>query len=43
MILHNQKLNYLDERPITAEDRRLAEAWKKGGLNAEREERKNMT
>lgn len=38
--LHN--LKYLDERPVSDEERRLSIAFKEGGLGAERAEREKM-
>ena len=33
-------LKYLDDRPVFEEDRRYAEAWSRGGIDEERNERK---
>ncbi|KAL9647638.1 hypothetical protein ABK040_015128 [Willaertia magna] len=35
-------LNYLDEMPVFEEEKRTAKAWKEGGVEAEREERKRI-
>ncbi|KAG5470471.1 hypothetical protein LSCM1_01715 [Leishmania martiniquensis] len=39
MILHLPSLTYLDERPVFPEERRVAEAWGRGGDSAEAAER----
>lgn len=39
MILHLPALTYLDERPVFAEERRVTEAWGRGGQNRENAER----
>nr|CAG4712191.1 unnamed protein product [Naegleria fowleri] len=36
------KLNYLDERPVSPDERRCVQAWAKGGPVAEAEERKKI-
>lgn len=33
-------LRYLDDRPVFEDDRRYAEAYSRGGMDAERQERK---
>lgn len=39
MILHLSALTYLDERPVFPEERRVVEAWGRGGEDAEAAER----
>lgn len=38
-ILALHQLLFLDDRPVTGDERKLAQAWKKGGLPLEREVR----
>ena len=35
-------MKYLDDRPVTIEERRTSEAWKKGGKEAEQLEREKL-
>lgn len=42
MCHNNANLKYLDERPITVEERRLIEAWIRNGKDGELEERKKI-
>ena len=42
MVLKNLKLKYLDERPITAEERRLNDAWGIDGRDGEMSERRKI-
>lgn len=39
MITTLTQLKYLDDRPVFEDERRFAEAWKRGGLEEERKER----
>ena len=42
-IIHElPKLNYLDDRPVFEEDKRYAEAYFRGGIEEERNERKKV-
>ncbi len=38
-IVSNKNLKYLDDRPVADDERLCSEAWAKGGLEAEREQR----
>jgi hypothetical protein len=42
MVFNNQKLKFLDERPVTAEERRINDAWGRDGREGENEERKKI-
>ena len=42
MVLKNLKLKYLDERPVTVEERRLTTAWGNEGKDGELAERKKI-
>lgn len=42
MVFNNQKLKFLDERPVTSEERRLNDAWGREGREGENEERKKI-
>mmetsp|Transcript_29637 Transcript_29637/g.35998 ORF Transcript_29637/g.35998 Transcript_29637/m.35998 type:complete len:456 (+) Transcript_29637:140-1507(+) len=42
MIARCKKLTYLDDRPVFENERYCCEAWLKGGLEAEREERERL-
>lgn len=42
MILSCQLLTYLDTRPVTPKDRACTEAWRDGGVEAERALREKM-
>ena len=39
MIINNNLLKYLDERPVSFEEKRLVTAFEKGGKEGEKEER----
>ena len=43
MILACEKLTYLDTRPITEKDRKCVEAWRDGGVEAERALREKLS
>jgi dynein assembly factor 1 len=40
LIIKLKNLKYLDDRPVFPEERRFCEAFDRGGIDAEREERK---
>ena len=42
MISRLPELLYLDEKPVFADERRLVNAWARGGVEAERNEKKLM-